>query len=240
MKIIGHRGARGIAPENSLAGFQTALDNHVDEIELDVRLTSDGKAVLCHNAQLTDKTGSVHNVATSTLKELLAIRPALTTLPNALDLINRQVPVIVEIKPGVDPGPAVEIIRSYCDKGWKLSDFSVASFSQAVLLEVRNTLPGIELIVIENWSSWRARHRAQQVGTKRIFMHEAWLWPGFIAAVADNKYQLYTFPAATTQKERAFGHFGLGKACNYPRKAKRWARAGLAGVITDYPDRFKK
>jgi len=51
-------------------------------------------------------------------------------------------------------------------------------------------------------------------------MNQRWLWSGFISMVA-KRNELYAYPL------------------NDPVKAARWAQHGLAGVITDYPDRFK-
>ena len=55
--IIGHRGARGLYPENTLEGFAGALALGVDALELDVALTADGVVVVTHdpalNANLT-------------------------------------------------------------------------------------------------------------------------------------------------------------------------------------------
>jgi glycerophosphoryl diester phosphodiesterase len=55
MKVIGHRGAAGLAPENTFAGFDIALALGVDGIETDVQKTQDGKLVLFHD-HLLDKT----------------------------------------------------------------------------------------------------------------------------------------------------------------------------------------
>lgn len=52
LNVIGHRGAAGLLPENTLAGFKRAIELGVDAIELDIHLTSDGEAVVCHNARL--------------------------------------------------------------------------------------------------------------------------------------------------------------------------------------------
>ena len=46
----GHRGARGLAPENTLVGFRRAAEVGVDVLELDVRLTRDGEVVVLHDA----------------------------------------------------------------------------------------------------------------------------------------------------------------------------------------------
>ncbi len=50
--LQGHRGARGLAPENTLAGFEAALDLGVHTLELDVAVTADGVAVISHDPRL--------------------------------------------------------------------------------------------------------------------------------------------------------------------------------------------
>jgi len=50
--VIGHRGAAGLAPENTLAAISKALDIGVDSVELDVQLSADGIAVVHHDFQL--------------------------------------------------------------------------------------------------------------------------------------------------------------------------------------------
>src|SRR5258708_33362895 len=64
MKVIGHRGAAGLAPENTFAGFDIALALGVDGIETEVQKTQDGKLVLFHD-HLLEKTTK----GTAALKE---------------------------------------------------------------------------------------------------------------------------------------------------------------------------
>lgn len=52
IKLIGHRGARGMYPENTLAGFDACLRHGVMDFELDVGVTKDGVAVVHHNTAL--------------------------------------------------------------------------------------------------------------------------------------------------------------------------------------------
>src|SRR5262245_47098503 len=47
--LQGHRGARGLAPENTTPSFELALDAGVSTIETDLHLTADGQAVLFHD-----------------------------------------------------------------------------------------------------------------------------------------------------------------------------------------------
>src|SRR5256885_6345066 len=49
MRRIGHRGAKGHAPENTISSFQKALDLGCDEVETDVWLTADGKLLISHD-----------------------------------------------------------------------------------------------------------------------------------------------------------------------------------------------
>ena len=50
--LQGHRGARGLAPENTLPGFERALAIGVDTLELDVGVTRDGVVVIHHDRRL--------------------------------------------------------------------------------------------------------------------------------------------------------------------------------------------
>jgi len=50
--LQGHRGARGLAPENTLAAFEAALDIGVSTLELDLALTADGVVVISHDPRL--------------------------------------------------------------------------------------------------------------------------------------------------------------------------------------------
>jgi len=68
--IIGHRGAKGIAPENSLSAFKKAVELGIDGIELDVHLTKDGKLVVIHDMDLKRLSGLKIPIKQLTFKEL--------------------------------------------------------------------------------------------------------------------------------------------------------------------------
>lgn len=55
--VLGHRGARYAAPENTLAAFELARDEGADGIELDARLDADGNIVVLHDRTLERVTG---------------------------------------------------------------------------------------------------------------------------------------------------------------------------------------
>lgn len=70
MHIIGHRGARGEAPENTLAGFQLAIDAGVSGIELDVRVSADGHLIVLHDPKVDRTTWHRGPVRGFTMAEL--------------------------------------------------------------------------------------------------------------------------------------------------------------------------
>lgn len=83
MKIVGHRGAAGLAPENSLEAIQTALKLGVDAIELDVRVTKDRQLVLIHDSDLMQICGVNQKIRDLTLKQIQKI-PTISSEPIAL------------------------------------------------------------------------------------------------------------------------------------------------------------
>ncbi len=71
--VVGHRGAMGHAPENTMTSFEQALSLGADMLEFDVRLTKDGVAVVVHDANLDRTSNRSLNVADLNLKDLLEL-----------------------------------------------------------------------------------------------------------------------------------------------------------------------
>lgn len=220
--IIGHRGAAGLAPENTLAAIEAGLNNNASAIELDVRVTKDNIPVLSHDNSLTPANLGPMLISNTTLTTLQATKPDLPTLEQALYAISSRAQLILEIKPGVATAPVAAVIAAFLEKGWDASHISLASFSQTTLLAMHAALPQCPTIVNESWSSLQAVLRAKALGTKRISMNQRWLWFGFIHSMQKRGYQLNVY------------------TLNNPNKARLWQRYGLQGVITDYPDRFRQ
>jgi glycerophosphoryl diester phosphodiesterase len=110
--IIAHRGASGLAPENTLAAFQKAVDLRADYFELDVQMSKDDSLVIMHDDTIdrtTDKSGAVSALLFRELRSADAgswFSPefafvTIPTLSEALDLALRSpypVGVVIEIK----------------------------------------------------------------------------------------------------------------------------------------------
>lgn len=215
MKIIGHRGAKGLAPENTIAGFRKALEYNADIVEFDVRVTKDNVAILHHDSKLTGPSGDKLRIENHTYQELRRHKSDLATLKEALDFIDGASNLYVEVKYRVNIEPIVQVLSDYKHA------YALGSKNKQVLLNLHKALPKIPKIIIESWSGVRAVHRAKRFNTKLLSMNQHFLWFGFISAMNRRGYKLYVY------------------TLNNPKKARRWAKYGLAGVVTDFPDRFK-
>lgn len=110
LSCIAHRGASGVAPENSMIAFWTAIASHADMIELDVQITKDRKPVIFHDRNLSRITGEELGIADFTYqdlkgkdigswmsKEFSEIR--MPTLDDVLHELPKNISLIVEVKP---------------------------------------------------------------------------------------------------------------------------------------------
>jgi len=213
MKIIAHRGARGLAPENTIAAIKEGLRCRPDMIELDVRVTKDGACVLHH-----DRTLDGLAIAGTTFKELRARKSDLVTLDEALQIINRKIPVYIEVKPRSATEPVIKLLRNYLDKGWQPEDLWLASFSQKTLRELQQGLPELPVIVNAYFSGVWATWRARRLGTKYFSLYHYVLWPGFIRSITKRGWKLIAYTV------------------NSQAEAERWARCGIYAIVTDYPN----
>lgn len=73
MKIYGHRGASGYAPENTLEAFKLAIEMGVDGIETDIHLSKDNVAVLMHDERVDRTTNYKGYIKDMTYQELLKL-----------------------------------------------------------------------------------------------------------------------------------------------------------------------
>jgi glycerophosphoryl diester phosphodiesterase len=81
-RIIGHRGAAGVAPENTLPSFRRAFDDEAGIIELDVWGSKDGQVVIIHDATLQRTTNGRGPVRQLTVKEMKAFDAGYWFTPN--------------------------------------------------------------------------------------------------------------------------------------------------------------
>ncbi len=147
-KVIGHRGAKAYAPENTLASIETAASIGVEWVELDVKLTKDGVPVIFHDEELdrtTNGTGLVAETNYEDLRDLDAgswfgdsfASVRIPTLEEAVDiLLKHNLGLNLEIKPC--PGrekETAEVALDHLSQYWDERDNLLISSFQHVSLE---------------------------------------------------------------------------------------------------------
>lgn len=170
-KIIGHRGAAGLVLENTRASLQTAL-KYVDAIEIDVRLTRDGRLVLAHDAHTGRIASQNLVIADHTLQQLQAVPlkdgQTFLELGEALDIVGT-LPLIIEIK---DAGSADELVRVLGDHPQAQASF--ASFLHSELRQLRAVLPSTPSFALEHFKPTEIVNSARHIGATGIGLN-AWL-----------------------------------------------------------------
>ena len=229
---MGHRGAAGVAPENTLASIRAARDEGMSWIEVDVMLTRDGRPVIFHDDSLRRTTGVDASMAETPYDRLAALDAGswfgaaftgqgVPTLEAAMELaLDLGLGVNIEIKP--TPGRDVEtaeIALRASSEIWP-SDRPpplISSFSTMSLAAARVVRPDWPrgLLVRGLPNGWRRQVEAL----------------GCVSVHLGNK--LANRFAVRRVKEA--GYLVAVYTVNNARRARRFLSWGVDCVITDYP-----
>jgi len=225
MIIIGHRGAAGLAPENTLASFKAALQAGVDWIEFDVRATRDGRVVLSHDPH-TLRTGlRLHIISRSDFATLQQVKlkngNTIPTLAQAFATIGTKANINVEIKSNGCSEAVVQQIQKAIADGARYDNFMVSSFKASILREVHHLDPKISLALLHAINPYKFLHlrglRVQAVG----FSHKR-------------------LPAKAVHQAELRDLLVYTYTINDPKIAERLAEdRNVKAIVTNRPDRMQ-
>ena len=137
---IGHRGAMGHAPENTLASFQKALELGTPCVELDVYYV-DGKLMVFHDDRLERTTNGSGYLLDRNFDYLRSLDAGngekIPTLREVFEAIDLRAGVNIELKGPDTARPVVEFISALRKHGWNDDLILVSSFNHRELAEVR-------------------------------------------------------------------------------------------------------
>lgn len=163
MKIIGHRGAAGLALENTVESIQAAIHAGVDAIEFDIRVTKDNKIVLSHDPHTGRVSKHEHHISKHSLAKLKAIPlhngQAIATLDEAI-LAAGTTPFVIE---GKDTGWA-KPLAAFLQKKAKSKDVTVISFNHAELDNFHQLMPKVPVYAIEHTNPFEVIRTARLHG----------------------------------------------------------------------------
>lgn len=218
---IGHRGAAGHEPENTLRSIRCALELGARGIEIDVRWV-DGELIVFHDAKLERTTNGRGVVARKKFAELRALDAGkgerIPTLREVFETVDRRAVINIELK-GRRTARAVEaLIREFVmERGWSYEDFVVSSFMQLELRAIRDRQIRIGLLLtrptkLYPLSARRVRawsvHPALRYATAR-----------FVDDAHRRGYRVFVYTV------------------NEPADIARMRALGVDGVFTDFPER---
>lgn len=147
--VVGHRGARGYAPENSAESLRMALKLGVDIVEFDTWTSKDGTPFLQHDAdfmRLVGKNKKIFDMSDQEIKKLKTIAGTkIITAQEALNILG-MTPTYLEIKDFYLSAGVVNALKEH-----KNSNLMVGSYNHKVLLELRKKRPEIELFAGTVW-----------------------------------------------------------------------------------------
>ncbi|NOX46109.1 MAG: hypothetical protein GXO89_03930 [Chlorobi bacterium] len=241
MKIIGHRGAAGHLPENTLAGIQQAIDLNVDMVEIDVQMSKDGIVVVLHDKTLdrtTDGKGEVGKLDFGEIRKFNAGArfegfkgfEVVPSLEEVIRLASGKAELLIEIKDGNSVYPEIEkkivdLIQKHKAHGWCI----VQSFRDDVLFRVHQLDSEIHL---HKLLVWKSRWLPVQFDTK--LSHFSYSKYGFVESF-NLQYQRLNpgFVNRTRQKGKTVFVWTVNELTDILKMKD----LGVDGIISDFPDR---
>ena len=221
MLCIGHRGAMGYEPENTLLSIRKALELGVDAVEIDV-YNAEGKLVVIHDRDLsrtTNGNGYIEDAAFAYLRSLDAGKgEQIPTLEEVFDTVNRRAMVNIELKGSNTALLAANLILEYIERGWSYDDFVVSSFNHYELNMVRAVEPRLKLGMLIYGLPWQYIKIAQELSADLVIGNLDYVDANFVTTVHQQNLQAWVYTVDLLQD------------------IINMRELGVDGIFTNYPD----
>lgn len=257
--VQGHRGARGHAPENTLPGFERALQLGATTLELDVGVTRDGMVVIHHDRALNPDTTRgpdgrwiaapgplIHDLTYAQLRryDVGRIRPGseyAQRFPHQQAIDGARVPLLQELFSMV-PSFVKFNIETKISPQAPLETLPPEPFARALIAEVRKAGAAARTTIQSfDWRTLKVvEQEAPAIATAYLTGHET-AEPERVQA-AGGRIWSPDFATLTPQKLAAARRLGLKVIPWTVNEGADIARAldmKVAGIISDYPDRVR-
>jgi len=234
--VMAHRGASGVAPENTLAAFEAALDAGADAIELDVTRCATGEIVVIHDDRLdrtTNGSGRVAKTPLSALHQLDAgswfapeyAGQRIPTLEEVLDRFGHRLRINIEIKGRSLRGNGIEkeIAEMVRARGLQ-EQVLVSSFNVMALVRIRRAALEIEraLIGLTPWSHWLAGRLAVLLARPQaLHPHHSMVDDRAVSWARDRGYRINVWTVNDAQTMTDMINLGVDAVTtNYPERLR--------------------
>jgi glycerophosphoryl diester phosphodiesterase len=252
-RVIGHRGAAGEAPENTLVSFRKAFEQGADLIELDVQGTRDGKVIIIHDATLDRTTNGRGPLKTHSLAQVKALDAGYNfTLDNGQSFPYRgqgiqvstleeflialpDAKAIVEIKP-----ESPHIVEPVIDTVHRLErddQVLLASEADSILANIRRSLKDQQIHIATGFSYGDVAAFMRHIAMGTLHEYHA---SGEALQVPCEYAGTSLVNAVTLEAAHRFGLEMFVWTINDIDEMKRLLTLGVEGIITDYPARLAR
>lgn len=228
-----HRGASAYCPENTMSSFVRALELGASGIETDVQMTKDGRLVLIHDESLERTTGTKALVKDLTWEETQTLDAGswfhadfagerLPSLEQLLELTRDKGTIVnIELKNGFIQYPELEKKVIEMIKRYEMADRTIISgFNHYSLRECHQLAPDIRTGILYGEGLYEPWAYAKGIGADALHAYMYALTPELVAEAAKHGVAYHPFTV------------------NEESMMKALIQAGVAGIITDYPDRL--
>jgi glycerophosphoryl diester phosphodiesterase len=219
MICIGHRGASGYAPENTLAAFALAIEMGCSWVELDVYVV-EGELLVIHDDTLertTNGKGRVMDTSLGTLRALDAgTGQQIPTLSEVIELVDHRVGINIELKGPHTAAPVNALLAGYVDRGWRAEEFMISSFKHA---ELALTDPRYRRGALFSKTVKDYFQRTRELGAFAFNLDIKLVTPQLVATAHDEGLLVYVYTV------------------NKVADIDRMRAYGVDGVFSNYPDR---
>jgi len=218
--VIGHRGAAGHQPENTLASVEAAIELGSEMVEIDVHCV-EGELFAFHDRRLERLTGTQGRFARLTIADLKRLRVQGHEIPSLRDVvkqINRRAALNIEIKGHSCADAVVKIASSMMASGWSRDQILVSSFDHVQLHQIRAADPRIPLGVLMECRPFDLAGAAKRLGAYSIHCGLSFVTEDYVkdAHAHGLKFMVYTV--------------------NHEEDVRELIDLGVDGIISDYPD----
>ncbi|NMB02358.1 MAG: glycerophosphodiester phosphodiesterase [Firmicutes bacterium] len=231
--VIAHRGASSLAPENTLAAVQVALELEVDVVEIDVHRSFDGQLVVLHDKTVNRTTSGKGSVTDLTLEELKQLDAGswfkssfkgetIPTLREVLKATKDKAILLIELKGERTEVRTVELVK---ELGME-DQVVIQSFDFQQIQKVKQRAPEIPTVWLvrepkhsedpQKAANWIA-NTTEYVGATGIGIRHNWFTPELMATAKERNLAIFVW----TVDSRA--------------DMKSFIKAGVHGIITNRP-----
>jgi glycerophosphoryl diester phosphodiesterase len=231
MLVIGHRGASGHAPENTLAAFRKAVALGATFIETDLQLSRDAHFVAVHDDTVnrtTNGRGSVHNLTLAELRQLDAgswfgsefSGERIPTLEEILQFSKKNdVVFYLELKPSGSWGGEHAVIAALRESG-EIPRAVVISFDVSMVLNVHKIEPTVMTGLLYDGQLENPVEKAVEIGARQLVVRGDLVTPALLEQARKRDLHVICW------------------TINQPAHMRLLIEAGVHGIMSDYPDRL--